>query len=439
METSTQDTSVPAVLEAKEATGVIVERFSEPAWLAERRRQAWDVYVAAELPSRVQHLWRYTDPAPFDLKTDQILPGATSAGSDLTLQEIVKDNLAGYAAWHDDKMVEISLDPKLAAAGVVLCDLHEAANEHASLVKTHLGSVVGTDHGKFEALNAATWQAGLFLYVPKGVVIEQPIHLITSAGSESPFFASRLLVILDEGAQLTLINEYASEQDVEISANGVIETVMGQNSNLRFVSVQRWSEKTTVLVTQRADLARDAQMLTLWAALGGGLSKVDMGSRLMGKGADVKLLGLAFGQRNQHFDHHTVHDHQSGNTLSNLDFKVVLKDSARSVYTGLIRIEQYAPVCEAYQTNRNLLLSEGARADTIPELEILTDEVRCSHGATIGPLDDDQIFYLRARGIPRDEAIRMVVNGFVEPTLAEVPEDLRDRLRSYVAERVKEI
>jgi Fe-S cluster assembly protein SufD len=219
----------------------------------------------------------------------------------------------------------------------------------------------------------------------------------------------------------------------------VVESVVGPNAHLRRIIVQRWGERVVSHFTHRTLLERDAQLLVVWAGLGSGVSKVDMTTAMLGRGANAKLLGVAFGQRQQHFDHHTVHDHRARDTYSDLDFKVVLKDRARSAYTGQIRIEQNAPNCEAYQENRNLLLSEGTRADTIPELEILTDEVRCSHGATIGPIDEEELFYLCARGIPRDEATRMVVGGFVEPTLGEVPEDLRERLRAYIMERVREI
>jgi len=218
-----------------------------------------------------------------------------------------------------------------------------------------------------------------------------------------------------------------------------VEAAVGQAGHLRLVGVQRWGEKVVSHFSQRTRLGRDARLLAVWAGLGAGLSKADLGTRLDGRGAHAKLLGMSFGQGAQHFDQHTVHDHQASDTYSDLDFKIVLKDKARSAYTGLIRIEPNATNCEAYQENRNLLLSEGTRADTIPELEILNDEVRCSHGATIGPLDEDELFYLAARGIPRDEAVRMVVSGFVEPTLQEVPADLRERLRAYVTERVKEI
>jgi Fe-S cluster assembly protein SufD len=169
------------------------------------------------------------------------------------------------------------------------------------------------------------------------------------------------------------------------------------------------------------------------------VTKADLGSHLEGPGANVELVGFLCGEGKQHFDHHTVHDHRAPHTYSDLDFKVVLKDKARSAYTGLIRIEPDAPQSEAYQENRNLLLTEGAKAESIPELEILTDDVKCTHGATMGNLDPEHLFYLMSRGLSRGEALRLIVGGFIEPTLSRIPEDLRERLRDHVEDRIKEL
>ena len=180
-------------------------------------------------------------------------------------------------------------------------------------------------------------------------------------------------------------------------------------------------------------------MLTVPLAFGALLSKQNFGISLSGVGAESNMYGLLFGSSYQHFDNHTLHHHAASNTTSNIDFKIVLRDRSRSAYTGLIRIDNDARTCQAYQENRNLLLTEGARADTIPELEILNEDVQCSHGATIGPIDPEAVFYLEARGIARDEAVRMIVSGFVEHTLRQVPDDLRQRISGFVAQRLEHI
>ena len=178
-------------------------------------------------------------------------------------------------------------------------------------------------------------------------------------------------------------------------------------------------------------------MEVVLAALGSSISKVNCGSLLTGKGAESNIFGLAIGDGKQHFDHRTVHEHQAGHTHSDLKFKVALRDKAHSVYTGLIRIDEEAAFCEAYQENRNLILSPDAKAETIPELEILNNEVRCSHGATVGRIDDLEVFYLESRGISRTEAIRLIVSGFVGPIADRLPEVVRDRLRDVIISRLE--
>ena len=433
------DRTATATAAKTDLTAAVAAHYDEPEWLVRRRRQAWATYHSLPMPDRVAHLWRYTDPKHFVLTTENLLPAATDAASTNARRLWETEELSGVALWQGGQVAHLHLDPKLTQAGVLLMELHRASKEYQRLVEAQMGRAVKDDHGKFEALNAAVWQAGLFLHVPRHVVIEKPIHLIIAGDGHSPFLAPRILVGLEEGSQATVVTEFVSPKDDEFAANTVVEAEVGQAASLRLVGVQRWGERVTSHFTQRAVLARDARMLMVWAGLGAELSKADLGTLLEGRGSSVNLLGMSFGQRNQHFDQHTVHDHRASDTLSDLDFKIVLKDRARSAYTGLIRIEPHATNCEAYQENRNLLLSLGTRADTIPELEILNDEVRCTHGATIGPLDEDELFYLAARGIPRAEAVRMIVAGFVEPTLKAVPEDLQERLRSYVDERVKEI
>ena len=439
MSTLTETPNQPPVAGAELVTADIVSRFNEADWLAQNRRRAWEKFVESPRPNRVEHLWRYTDSAPFEVPVEVLQRAAAGALGGIEAPELDQSHLAGSAVWANGSVSQYHLDPPLAAAGVKLLDLHTAASRYQNLVEPHLGSAVAADFGRYEALNLATWRAGMFIHVPRGVAVQKPMHVVMAASDENPYFCGRILVVLEEAAQLTLVAEFTSPRGVEIKTNAVIESVVGAGSHFRLVTVQSWGDRAISYLTQRANLGRDAQFLSVFAGLGAGLSKADLGACLVGRGANAKLLGVSFGQREQHFDHHTVHDHQANDTYSDLDFKVVLKDKARSVYTGLIRIEPHATNCEAYQENRNLLLSDGTRADTIPELEILNDEVRCTHGATIGPLDEQQIFYLTARGIHRDEAIRMVVNGFVEPTLKEVPEDLRERLSRYIAQRVEEI
>jgi Fe-S cluster assembly protein SufD len=402
------------------AAEALSRSLGEPDWLLDARRKAWEIYQDAPLPDRVTHLWRYTDPADFEPKAEL----APIKAGDRPLTSSAE-----------------SLADLLKSTGVVVEDLHLAAQQRGELVREHLGSAVPAEHGKFEALNAAGWQGGLLIHVPRGVAVEAPVHLYTEIASATALSMPRLLVILEEGASLTLVDEHAGDPDAGKAAQvwGVAELIVGPSASLRYIGVQRWGRGVTGFMTQRARLARGARYLGLQASFGGSVTKYDIGAVLEGVGSESQIFGVTFGEGRQHFDHHTVHDHRGAKSRSDLDVKVVLKDRARSAYTGLIRIEKDAPDSEAYQENRNLLLSKGTRAESIPELEILTDAVRCTHGATIGSLDPEHIFYLRSRGLSYAESVRMVVGGFLESTLARVPEDLHARLEELVLSRLKEL
>jgi Fe-S cluster assembly protein SufD len=335
----------------------------------------------------------------------------------------------------------VTLPRKISDAGVILMDLEQAIREHEELVEPHFARQVPGENTKFEALNLAAWHGGFLLYLPRGVVIDTPVHLFMNDNGEGSFFAPRVLVVMESGSKMTLFNEFTGQttQDREgRQLNSVIEIVQGEGSRLQHVIVQRLSKNINSYLTSRARLERDANLHSVIASFGSSVSKVDTGAVMVGPGAESELVGFAFGEANQHLDHHSVYDHQAAHTRSQLNFKVVLKEKARSAFTGLLRIARDAPGCEAFQENRNILLSDKARVDIIPELEILTDDVKCSHGATAGPIDSEQIYYLMSRGIPEESAIRMVVAGFLEPTLAKIPGDLQGKMRRCVEERLRE-
>ena len=420
--------------------------FGDPEWLLSQRKEALAIYRATDLPSRVSHLWRYTDPALFvtdngtgadagpGTKDQDSFPLELRKGFDASL-------VAGAAYLRNGDGVNVILDPKLVSAGVVVMDLREAVRKLPDLVRAHLGSLIGPQFGKFEAYNSAAWTTGLLIYVPRGVEITKPIHIMSGPSGTAQPLVQRLLVIVEDSAALNLIDEYGDGEVNSVGpshVNSVVEMLIGAGARVKYVPIQNWSAETTSYFTQRARLQADAQLETTLTTLGGRISKVDCGAILAGRGAESNMFGLAIGGGRQQFDHHTAHDHQSGTTRSDLHFKVALRGHAHSAYTGLIRIEDKAPFCEAYQENRNLLLSSGARAESIPELEILNHEVRCTHGATVGKVNPEEIFYLEARGIDPADAVRLIVTGFVEPILAHIPDAARDRIHREVLHHLGE-
>lgn len=380
-----------------------------PKWIDDLRAAAWASYNERPMPDRAAHLWRYTDPAAF------LFP-AEAAG--------------------DPERIRVAVEPAK-AAGVTVLPLAVAAREMPDAVRAHFGRLIPTGFGKPEDLNAALWSAGTFVRVPRGVKLPDPILLSTSVFGDGAFRAVRNLIVVEEGASVTVVEESrGGGQDGRGSLNEVTELYAGRDSEIRYLPLQHLGREITAHRTVRARLDSQARLLTVIGSFGGGLVKADLGVSLDGEGAESKMVGLCLGDGKNRADHHTVQDHVAAHTMSDIDFRVVLSGKARSAYTGLIRIAQDAPYCEAFQENRNLLLSEQCRAESIPELEILTDEVRCKHGATVGPIDQDQLFYLASRGLTPEAATRMVVSGFLDGVLHHLPEGIAESLREEMVARV---
>lgn len=381
----------------------------EPDWLADWRVRAFEVWQASALPIRANHLWRYTDPADFDPAGD---PFAGGRGG-----------------------IDVRFEGGSDVPGLVLTDLATAAREFPDLVRPLLGSVVGAEYGRFEALASAAFRGGVFLRVPRGMEVPDPIHVTSRFGNDG-LQAGRLLAVVEDGASVTIVDELEGGGGREGRLFSVAEVVVGAQARVQFVTLQQLEHTVQAHVTQVARLGRSAHYTPVLASFGGALVKTNIGAILEGEGSESEMTGFLSAVGRQRFDHHTLHHHVGRHTRSNLDYKTVVKDRARSTYTGLIRIEKEAAFSEAYQENRNLLLSEHARVDSIPELEILTTEVQCTHGATVGPINPELLFYLMSRAVPRDEAVRMIIEGHFESALKRLPAALQERLRVLVRERL---
>jgi len=418
-----------------------------PLWLRNRRRLSRDDFNRTPLPHRALHLWRYTNPTSFLsplTDTADISDSEDYGDAEKTsLKHLKEGDLAGLVTDLGGREIKgYGLD-QLTVRGVVVSPLSRAVEEHHDLVEQYLYGLVNSQTGKFEGLNGALWNDGIFIYIPDNITVENPINLHRLAGRAGSARFHRLLVVVGANAEVTVVDEYGGGSpdtgDNPSYTNSAVEIFGLENSRTRYVALQRQTRGANSYLTHRARIERGASMLTIPLSFGGALSKQNFGVILNGKGAESNMFGLLFGNGRQHFDNHTLHHHTSGQTKSNINMKVVLRDKALSAYTGLIRIEKDSQVCEAYQENRNLLLSHGAMARTIPELEILNDDVSCSHGATVGPIDPQILFYLQSRGVEKEDAVRMIVSGFVASTLTLVPEDLRQRIDDFVARRLEDI
>ena len=297
--------------------------------------------------------------------------------------------------------------------GVVVCTLGEAVTEHAALVEPHLGSLV-QDRDKFAAQNTASWSDGLFVYVPAGVVVEEPI-VATVIQATASRLAWRSLIVIEPGAQATVAEQWlSSEADLAGYFNPVTEIVVGDGANLEYLCVQDLSERAWILGSQRARIARDASLHWVGLGLGSGQGKLRMETDINGSGSTARVTGAYAGHGTQHIDYDTTQEHAAPHTTSDLAFRGVLRDRATAVWSGMIKVDPGAQRTDAFQENRNLLLSDGAHADAIPGLEIEANDVRCTHAATVARLDKDALFYLQSRGLDRPDAERLLVGGFLE-------------------------
>ncbi len=410
----------------------------EPDWLYNNRKEGWEYYNGLEMPHRSNHLWRYTKPQDILLRNPSDLMKIFPSLPDQTDNDMTYDdgNFSGYGYNRSDYMTFARLSPDYKSAGVIFSDLLTASRENEELVQKHLGKLVGFDFGKFEAMNFAFWNTGLFIYIPDNIEIKKPIRLQRHPSGTNTIH--RLLVVVGNNSRLTLIDDYSGEcRKEEAQINSVVEIFTGDSAQVEYFNTQRHSENCKLYMTQRSQIGRDAKSVSVFAGIGGNISKVNAGTVLNGQGANSKLYGIIFGDSDQHFDYHTKHHHKASNSYSDIDFKIVLKDKANSATTGLIRVEEDAQNCEAFQVNRNLLLNEGPKAESIPELEILCDQVQCSHGATVGPIDNELLFYLMSRGMDYKEAMNIITIGFLEPTIKKFPKELGELTRELLTIKMK--
>jgi Fe-S cluster assembly protein SufD len=408
-----------------------VERISigEPDWLRESRMRAWGVYEATPMPTTKLEEWRYTDLRK-KLKLDGIdLPAGAAASADreswpVRLRETMEADheASGHIVLIDGHVVHTDVDPSLAEQGVILDSLHDALDLYPEQVQEHLGSIVPADDGKFEALNMALWADGIFLYVPPNVHVERPIRVTRWLSSAGMAYFSRVLIIADKHSVVSYVDEVVSDDfDTPTFKSSAVEIAAQDGATVQYVKLQRAGRGTFVQSSQRTLAQRDARIDTLNVGMGASVHRVDLNAKLLGPGSNSDILGLYFGHADQHFDFSTSQDHIAPNTGSDLLYKGALDGNSRSVFRGIIHVHPDAQRTDAYQTNRNLLLSDGARADSLPNLEIEADDVKCSHGATIGELDAEAKFYLMSRGLDRTQAERLVVLGFLAEVLSRLP------------------
>jgi Fe-S cluster assembly protein SufD len=393
------------------------------ATLAERRSTAATVLADVEMPAfRGIPGWEFTPIDKLDLEAYPPAPGGTV------------ESTFGFA-----DAVTVS-DEELVSEGPIVMSLRAAAERYPDLVEAHLGTVV-TQRTPFTLRNDAHWTDGAFVYVPRNVQVEAPIVLTTVLEQSGTSLHWRLLVVLEEGAQASVWHEsLSSEPDAEGVVNGVVELVVGPNARLRLVDAQDLSEKAWVFGTQRATVARDGWLDWITLGFGSANGKVFQETQLAGPGAHGTVTGAYASRGRQHLDFDTLQEHAAPDTTSDLAFRGLLADRSSAVWRGMIKVDRDAQRTDAFQESRNLLISKRAHADAIPGLEILANDVRCTHAAAIAQIDKEQLFYLRSHGLPDAAANRLVIEGFLQALVERFEEGpVREAVGAALERRLESV
>lgn len=415
---------------------------NEPEWLQANRLAAWALYDELPMPTLNDEEWRRTDyrhirwdEADKLIRNDNV---SLDVVPEQNLEPLIGDEQGGLLVFVDNQLVRYEVAPALVEQGVIFTDLLTAARDHADLVRENLMTkvVLPTD-GKFAALHAALWTHGVFLHVPRNVAVELPLHVVMY-NTQDGASLGHSLVVLEENAQATVVVDYASATGEHHSAFiGATELLVGDAANLRYVALQDWNRQTFEFSHQRARVGRDAELDWIVGVMGGQLVKAYLEIEIDGQGSTARMSSMFFADKDQHFDLDTQQNHNAPLTTSDLLFKGAAKDTARTVWQGMIKSLPKMQKIDGFQACRNLLLSDDARMDGIPGLEIEADDVACSHAATFGTLEEEPIHYLMSRGIPRSEAEVMLAEGFFDELLQRIPfERVRERLQASLHNKI---
>lgn len=435
---------------------------TEPQWMREKRLEAYALYESLPMPHttkddvwrrtvdmRTQDYWRRTRRHLRSFAVDRYHPSVPNGAVSPEDVDDSEAETAGVLVQVDGQCQHTSDSEILKEKGVYFADLHTALQAQPELFRTYFMNKAVTletalksgniaQRNKFDALHGAFWQGGYLLHVPKGVRVEVPLRVYIRMSEAEQADLSHTLIIAEEGSQVVVLEDNLSTTpDASGFHSGAVEIFAGQNANVTYVQVQRWNRHVWNFASHRAMVDRDAQLCWVTATFGGRLNKINQAVVLEGAGGNAKMLGLAFTDARQHLDVSTAQEHVSPHTFSDLLYRTVLKDRAQSAWGGNIYVYPSANHTDAYQKNDNLLLSERAHADTLPGLEIQAHEVRCTHGATAGKIDAEQIFYLMSRGLSYTEAEKLIVEGFFEPVMERIPlESVREELNMSITRKL---
>lgn len=425
----------------KDAVQKLSALLNEPEWMLEFRLNAFDIYESLPMPTTKDEEWRRTDIRR--LKLNEIGPSINGdAATDVEIPEfmgnqLTEDKAGGNMLQVDGVTRQFELSEELKAQGVIFCDMHTAVSNHPDLVKKYfMTKAVLPGEGKFAALHGAFWRGGTFLYVPKNVKAHAPVHTVLWSVNGRTF--THTLVVVDNGAEAIFMDEYSSARgEGRAFHNGVIELLVGDNAGLIYAGLQDFDTNLWQFNHERGRVGRDGKLDWVTSVMGSRLTKAFQTMELDKPGAWGRMSGIFFTNGRQHLDMDTQQNHNAGETVSDLLYKGALREKSRTVWQGMIKALPGSQKIDGFQANRNLMLDKSARADSIPGLEIQADDVVCTHASAIGQLDEEEIFYLMSRGIPRKTAVEMSVQGFFDPLMRRIPfAGIRNRIFDRIVEKI---
>ena len=414
-----------------------IQSEEQPAVLANKRAEAFAGYLQIASPTVRDEEWRRTDPALFPISDVQRLPTlprletVTASPWDEQFDVVVAVQQDGYAILRNNDTPE--------QAGITIGSFAEIAENHPDWIETYLqGKAMPATSGKYEAFNDAFWNFGLFLHIPANVKWERGMLIRYNITQPNSMLIPRLVVVAERNSEAVIAEHLESADDIRFVAVPERELYVDEGANFKLVSLQEWGANSCQITNDWGLVQRDANLNWITLNFGTARSKMKFGSDVAGPGSAADMDGIFFATGEQHMDQRTLQIHSSPDTYSRLLYKGAVKDTGRSVYQGLIIARPGAIRVDAYQTNNNLVLNEGARADSIPGLLIDADDLKCSHGSTVGNLDPEQLFYLRSRGLSEDEARRALILGFFEEVIDRIPHDfIRDIVHRNIEAKMK--
>jgi Fe-S cluster assembly protein SufD len=420
------------------------EKADDSAWMRAYRQKVLRIYKNTPAPTRIDEIWRRVDLSRFDLNKTLTSFKTSSSAVEMPKDWAVlngSDAAQGWIMHLDGNCVEERVNDQLKAQGVIYASLASVSESNNDLLDNYLMTqCVKPSDTYFAAMHAVFMRGGVVLYVPAGVHIEAPLRAATWLSAECANAFHHTLVVLGDGAKATLIEEFASAKNTisdQAFVNSSVEIILGNSAQLDYVSIQDYGRHTYNFSSERAHVGKNSTLHWVIGGIGSKFTKSAIEADMLGANGTALLSGVYFADSKQQMHYDTQQNHIAEGCVSDLLYKAALRDEARTVWRGNIRVFPGAQKTDSYQANRNLQLSDKSRADSIPGLEIEADDVRCTHGATVGQIEDEPMFYLESRGIPKDEARRLIVEGFFAPVIERIPlEETRDRLLEEIRKKI---